>query len=109
MAFDPSGSFVEFHIRVDVSEATDSLRTLEEIMLRYLALARRLGLPEDLNAAINVAQRAAVNMAQLERTMLLFQAALVGAGPLGWLAFAAAAGITALSFADTIDMARRTR
>jgi len=48
-------------------------------------------------------------MAQLQRSMILLQAAIVGAGPLGWLAFFAAAGITALSFVDTIEVARRTR
>jgi len=94
---------------VNLDKLKGELASVEEVALRYLALANRMNLPEDLNAAITVAQRAAVNMAQLERSMVLFHAALVGAGPLGWLAFAAAAGITALSFVDTIEVARRTR
>ena len=95
--------------RAEVPRTQEQFAKLEQVALRYLALANRLGLPDDLNAAINVAQRAAVNVAQLQRALELLAIAQAAAGPLGWLAFGAAAGITALSFADTIETARRTR
>jgi len=108
MSFGQAGGLVEYKLRVDTSEAVEGFRELEQVALRYLVLARRLGLPDDVNVAMSVAARAVVTMRQLEQTIRMLDLAMAGS-PMGWAMFAATTAFTAISFVDTIEMARSTR
>jgi len=108
MAFGSGGQLVEFSLKVDNTQAVESFRELEQVALRYLALSHRLGLPDDLDNAMAVAARAIITLRQLEMTIKTLDLAMAGS-PMGWAMFAATAAFTAISFVDTIEMARQTR
>lgn len=78
--------------------ATEALRQLESVALRYLVIARRLGLPEQVDVGIQKIAMMIVALRQLEMTIIATQAAFAGAGPIGWLALGASWTYTALSF-----------
>lgn len=75
--------------------SVQSFRQLESVAMRYLIIARRIGLPEGVDAALQKIAMLMVAIRQLDLTIKAFQ---VGMGPIGWLALGASAGITALSF-----------
>lgn len=77
---------------------TESFRQLEAAAMRYLLIARRMGLPEEVNALLTKVSQVIVAIRQLELTVYAAQAALAGAGPIGWLVLGASAAYTALSF-----------
>jgi len=95
MAFGAGGGLVEYKLRVDVSEAVEGFRELEEVVLRYLVIARRIGLPDNAEAAIQKIMQFIVAVRTLDITLKMFQAEL---GPIGWATLAASATITGLSF-----------
>ena len=76
----------------------ESFRQLESVAMRYLLVARRLGLPADADQLMQKVAMMIVALRQLELTIISAQAALAGAGPIGWLALGASAAYTALSF-----------
>lgn len=76
-------------------EANESFRQLESVALRYLVIARRIGLPENADAAIQKIMQFIVAVRTLDITLKMFQAEM---GPIGWATLAASAAITGLSF-----------
>lgn len=83
---------------LNAQKAQAQFRQLESVALRYLVIAQRIGLPPDVNTAIQLISRMIIAVRQLEQTMILAQAALAGAGPIGWAVLGASAAYTALSF-----------
>ena len=100
-----SGGEVVFNLRIDTSQArldVDSLmsnfRKLEMIAVRYLAIARRMGLPEDVQAAVDAIARMIVMIRQAQ---LAFSMLYAGMGPPGWAMFAGSTILLGFSVADT--------
>lgn len=73
----------EFDIKVnlDIREATAELRKYSTILYGTLGLARRMGLPEDVDEMITAIQRLIAQLNMLRHTMILLQTA---SGPIGW-------------------------
>ena len=78
--------------------STESLKQLEAVAMRYLLIARRIGLPAEANAMLQKVTMMIVAINQLKLTLESAKVALAGAGPIGWLALGASAAYTALSF-----------
>jgi len=77
--------------------STDSLRKLETVALRYLAITRRMGLPEDAEAFIQLITRMIVALRMLDITLKMVQADM---GPVGWATLIASGIYTGLAFYD---------
>ena len=74
--------------------STESFRKLEMVALRYLTIVRQLGLPEDVNQAIQTVASLIVILRQLQMTINIIQ---VGMGPIGWASLAASGALTIMS------------
>jgi len=81
-----------------VKKNIDNMKELNRVALQYLVLAQRLGLPPEIDRTLQNISTLILAFNQLERTIVLAQAALAGAGPVGWLALGASAAFTTLSF-----------
>ena len=81
-----------------VNQNTESFKKLEAVAMRYLLIARRIGLPAEANAMLQKVTMMIVAINQLKLTLESAKVALAGAGPIGWLALGASAAYTALSF-----------
>lgn len=99
-----SGGEVVFNLKIDTTGAETEVnallknfKQLEQVALRYLAIARRIGLPEEIEAAINAISRLIVIIRQLHFTIGLLEGSLGPIGWLGWLTYISSAGLTALS------------
>jgi len=57
MAFDPTGSFIEYTIRVDTSEANASLSEFRGALAAVLMLMNRMRLPEPFDEMADKIQR----------------------------------------------------
>ena len=57
MAFDPAGSFIEYRIRVDTSEANVSLSEFRASLAAVLTLMNTIGLPPPFDEAAAKIQR----------------------------------------------------
>ena len=90
---------VNFALELNVQPAEHSLRQYETAVFRALALAKRLGLPEDMVAAADYVQRQIATLRSLELAYYAVQLARMAAGdPLAW----AMAGISVVSAAVSI-------
>jgi len=85
------------HVTKKTEASTESFKELDTIALRYLTIAHRLGLPEDLDAALQTIALMIMALRQLQQTIIMTEAVLAGAGPIGWLALGASIGYTAFS------------
>lgn len=97
---------VSFSLELNVQQALTRLRAVQAVAFRLLGLFRRLGLPENIDAAIGRLQRFIMLANQARLAAIAFQTA---AGPVG-IAFAAI-GIAAtfLMTAETIEYEMRGR
>jgi hypothetical protein len=82
-----------------ISKNLGSFRQLERVALRYLALAQRFGLPDDVDKAASAVARLIVllNMAQMSMNMLMKGTAV------GWAMGIASFGMTALSAGNMME------
>jgi hypothetical protein len=78
--------------------STESLRKLELVAVRYLAIAQRLGLPEDVQTAVDTIARLIVLIRQAHIWWSILQTSM---GPIGWASFAAGGILLGFSVADT--------
>lgn len=85
---------VSFSLEVNVDKAMENVRKWETVLYRSLGLARRLGLPENIDGAVAKIQRATMAANQLRLTLIALE---MSAGPVGW----ALAGIGLLTTALT--------
>lgn len=79
-------------------EQLDTWRQLERVALRYLALARRMGLPEETEAAIQLLSRILIIMRMLE----ISGAMLFSGTPLGLLMGIAGIGMATFTTVDAM-------
>lgn len=88
---------VSFSLEVNVEEALTNIRRAQTLIYRTLGLMRRLGMPEDLNAAMITMQKLITVMNQLRLAAIALQAA---SGPIGWALAAVSIGTTAVTMMD---------
>jgi uncharacterized protein YaaW (UPF0174 family) len=70
-----------FNLELNVEQCVSEIRRLETLLYRSLALAKRLGLPENINQAISQIQRLTMVIRMLHTAIIALQAA---SGPIGW-------------------------
>ena len=99
MAFDPSGSFVEYRIRVDTLEAATSVSELNRLLTTYVALARRAGLEGDIMTALAKLQQLRIAIQTTYQSLLLLYTA---SGPIGWLIGLGGVAMGGLMTADVL-------
>ena len=87
---------VTFNLELNVEQAISEIRRLETLLFRSIALARRLGLPEDIDSAVYKIQRLIMVVRLAHSTLIAFQTA---SGPIGW-ALAIVGGLTAVASAS---------
>jgi hypothetical protein len=105
MAFDPGGSFVEYKIRVDTSEAVANISELNRLFTTYVSLARRMGLPENIMDAIAKIQQLRITVQMAYRSIMLLETAT---GPIGWAIGLGGLAITGFMVADaTYEVSNR--
>jgi len=99
-----SGGEVVFNLRIDTTQAStdvhslmENFNKLEAVALRYISIARNMGLPDNVQESINLMTRAIVIMRQAQMTMHLLQLEM---GPIGWAMFIASGTLTMISAAD---------
>jgi len=73
---------ITFNLEVIADDATENVRRLETLIFRTLGLLRRLGLPENIDAAILKIQQLVMTIRILHSAFIALQAAT---GPIGWL------------------------
>jgi hypothetical protein len=83
-----------------------SFNQLEQVALRYLLIARRLGLPDDAQRALDLLARTIIMLRQAQIAVNLL---VTASGPLGWAMALASVGMVAVSGADYLSMASETR
>jgi hypothetical protein len=76
-------------------ERLATFRQLERVALRYLLLARRIGLPDDVNRATQFLTRILVMLRMAQMSI-----AMMATGPIGILLGVAGIGLTVMSLAD---------
>jgi hypothetical protein len=92
---------VEFKTKVinedlpKTQKAFTVFRQLEQVMLRYLVLARKMGLPNDINQAISSVAKLIVVVRMLQMTI-----SMAAKGPLGLIGAIGSVGITAISVGE---------
>jgi len=81
-----------------VRSTIQSVQRLEQVMLRYLAIAKRMGLPEDIDRAINFVSQMIVTARMLHMSLTVLEMSHPYTLPL------AAAGIilTTITFQDSM-------
>ena len=72
---------VTFNLEVNVEQALSNLRQIEGLVFRTLGYIQRLGLPENINQAITIFQRATMAIRLLHSAIIAMQ---VASGPIGW-------------------------
>jgi hypothetical protein len=72
---------VSFSLEVNVEPAYENVRRLETAYYRSLSLARRMGLPDNVDFAIAKIQQYIAMMNKLRLTMIALETA---SGPVGW-------------------------
>jgi len=95
---------VTFNLELNTEQALSSIRQLEGLLYRSLALIRRLGLPEDMNQAIYEMQRMIMTIRLLHTAIILLESA---SGPIGWLRAGVATGTTLVGLGSTIEYEMR--
>ena len=73
---------VKFNLELDASQAERQIRELNRLLTMYVALARRVGLPEDIMAAIARLQQLRITIQMTYRSLMILYGAT---GPLGYL------------------------
>ncbi len=89
---------IEYLLTVSVEDATTHLQQYERLLWRTLSLIQRMGLPDDVNAAIEILQRITMTVRMLHTAIMLLNAA---SGPIGWAFFAVGATAAAFTAAET--------
>lgn len=79
-------------------EALMTFQQFERVALRYLALARRMGLPDDIAQTTEMISRLIITVRMLQMSMNM----LMLGTPFGWLMGAAGIAMTGLSLYDSM-------
>lgn len=90
-------------LELDVKKTQGAIRELDRMAERYMALAQRLGLPENIENAIHQAMRLKIALEAMYRSALMLQAA---SGPIGLATALAGIGISSIMLADSMETRR---
>ena len=71
---------ISWVLELDTSKLVDNSRQMERVLFRALALAQRLGLPENIDSAINKIQEMVMMVRLLHGALLMVESAT----PYGW-------------------------
>ena len=95
-----SSEEVSFTFQLTVDEAVTELRRIQTVAYQYLALARRLGLPDEIDAQVVKVQRLIMLLNSARLAAIALHAA---SGPVGWALAGVglvATGLTAYEMAE---------
>ena len=100
-----AGGEIVLGIRIDTSQAALDVNTLmsnfnklEDIAVRYLAIAKRMGLPDDVQQSVDAIARLIVLIRSAQMAMNLFMLS----NPYGWALGAAGMVMVGFSAVDTV-------
>lgn len=96
---------ITFNLRVDASEAITNIAELNRLLTTYVALARRVGLPENIMDAIARMQQLRIAAETAYRSVMLLYTA---SGPIGWAVAIGGLVLSAFMLSDQMEM-RRSR
>jgi len=94
---------ITFNLDVDTSMAQTNIGELNRLLTTYVALARRVGLPENVMEAIRVLQQLRIAFEMAYRSAMMFYAAT---GPLGWALGLGGMAVSGVMLADQMEMGR---
>ena len=90
---------VTFNLELNIEGAIDNARRLETLLYRSIGLLGRLGLPENIDAAIAKVQHLVMVIRLLHTAAIALEAA---SGPLGWALALVGVASAALSMGDLV-------
>lgn len=95
------GGDITYNLKVDASQAIEGYSELLKAVNMYVALARRLNLPPEIDALIRKVLQANVAVNTLTRSVQLFYAT---SGPLGWALLIGGMALGGLMLIDTFEI-----
>ena len=95
---------VKFNLEVDTTQAERQIRELNRLLTMYVALARRVGLPEDVMAAIARLQQLRIAIQMTYRSLMILYGAT---GPIGYLIGFGGMALAGLTLMDQLEIERR--
>jgi len=99
---------VSFSLEINVKPVEENIRRLQTVLYRTLGIARRLGLPDEVNKQIVAIQRVIALLNQMRLALIAVQAAMLpGAGWIALLLAATAVGTSAVSVGDMLSYEQR--
>lgn len=87
-------------LNLNMEQAKTSLSELNRLLVTYLSLARRFGLPDEIMSAIAKIQQLRVTLMAAYQAMKLTQAAILAGGPIAWALAIGGLGLTAFMATD---------
>ena len=94
---------ISYLLDIKISPQTQRTIDIAELtLMRTLSLLRRMGLPENIDNAVNSLQRIAITARVAYSTLMILQSSLM-ATPLGWVLFGVGAVGMAITAADTMN------
>lgn len=102
MSFGGELETVTFNLEINVEQAYSEMRKLELVFYRYLSLARRAGLPEDISQAFGIIQRQIMFVRMLQTSLIALNLALSAGSPAGVLLALGGFAVASVSMVDTL-------
>jgi len=88
---------VSFSLELNTEMTYSELRKLETVLYRTLGFMQKMGLPPEVDGAIQAIQRLIMNIRLLQITIHAFEMAT---GPIGWAYFGITAATAAFNFGE---------
>lgn len=95
-----SDETITFNLELNAAQLQTEVRKLELLLFRSLDLLSRLGLPEEIDAAITKIQRLVMTIRLLHSAIIAIQAA---SGPIGWALAGIGIAVSVLSTGELIS------
>jgi len=95
---------VTFNLELNTTQAFAEIQELNNLFTTYLALARRMGLPDDVMMALSMIQQLRVAAETAYRSIMILYTA---SGPIGWII--GLGGIALSGFMTADQLTRRPR
>lgn len=94
---------ITFNLDVDTSMAQTNIGELNRLLTTYVALARRVGLPENIMEAVRHIQQLRIAFETAYRSAMLFYTAT---GPIGWAIGLGGMAVSGVMLYDQMEMGR---
>jgi len=95
---------VTFNLELNTTQALEGIQEINNLFTTYLALARRMGLPDDVMMALSIFQQLRVAAETAYRSIMILYTA---SGPIGWII--GIGGIALSGFMAADQLTRRPR